>query len=280
MGAMVKLLTKKPLIVHVRNLGIHPRVAPFLKLADRYAAVSRAVANDLKKHFVAARIRVVYDGVDLEYFSLPSAGMDARGKLRARYGVPGDALVVGMAGRLTEQKGQIAFVEAAARICGKMKEAVFLHVGEVPADNPGDTYAVKLMALSAELLSKARFFWRPYESNMKEFWQLVDVAVCPSAGPEALGRTALEAMAMARPTIVSDSGGLGEIVVNGENGLICAPGNSLDLADKIERLLSDKDYRGMLGGNARRTVEQRFSVIPYSETMASLYSEVTVGVAR
>jgi glycosyltransferase involved in cell wall biosynthesis len=87
-------------------------------------------------------------------------------------------------------------------------------------------------------------------------------------------------MAMARPTIVSDSGGLGEIVVNGENGLICAPGNSLDLADKIERLLSDKDYRGMLGGNARRTVEQRFSVIPYSETMASLYSEVTVGVAR
>jgi glycosyltransferase involved in cell wall biosynthesis len=85
-----------------------------------------------------------------------------------------------------------------------------------------------------------------------------DVLVMPTIAQEALGRTAVEAMAVGRPVIASRLGGLPATVVDGVTGLLCAPGDPDDLARQIERLLDDPALRERLGLAGRRRFEEHY----------------------
>jgi glycosyltransferase involved in cell wall biosynthesis len=80
----------------------------------------------------------------------------------------------------------------------------------------------------------------------------------PTVAQEALGRTAVEAMAVGRPVIASRLGGLPFTVVDGVTGLLCAPGDPDDLSRKIERLLDDPSLRERLGLAGRRRFEEHY----------------------
>ncbi len=81
----------------------------------------------------------------------------------------------------------------------------------------------------------------------------------PTIAQEALGRTAVEAMAAGKPVVASRLGGLPFTVVDGATGLLCEPGNARDLADKIENLLDDPALRKRLGLAGRRRFEEHYS---------------------
>jgi glycosyltransferase involved in cell wall biosynthesis len=76
--------------------------------------------------------------------------------------------------------------------------------------------------------------------------------VAPSLLPETFGLVALEAAAAGTPIVASDIGGLSDVVVDGETGLLVAPGNRADLAEAMGRLLADATLRGRMGETARR----------------------------
>jgi hypothetical protein len=86
-----------------------------------------------------------------------------------------------------------------------------------------------------------------------------DVLVMPTVAQEALGRTAVEAMAAGRPVVASRIGGLPATVLDGATGLLCEPGDPADLAAKIEALLDDDDLRERLGRAGRRRFEEHFA---------------------
>ena len=86
-----------------------------------------------------------------------------------------------------------------------------------------------------------------------------DVLAMPTIAQEALGRTAVEAMAAGRPVVASRLGGLPFTVVDGATGLLCEPGDSDDLARKIETLLDDAALRERLGQAGRRRFEEHYS---------------------
>jgi glycosyltransferase involved in cell wall biosynthesis len=83
--------------------------------------------------------------------------------------------------------------------------------------------------------------------------------VMPTIAQEALGRTAVEAMAAGRPVVASRLGGLPFTVVDGATGLLCEPGDADDLARKIEMLLDDADLRERLGLAGRRRFEEHYA---------------------
>jgi glycosyltransferase involved in cell wall biosynthesis len=86
-----------------------------------------------------------------------------------------------------------------------------------------------------------------------------DILIMPTIAQEALGRTAVEAMAAGRPVIASRIGGLPFTVAEGATGLLCEPGNPEDLARKIEMLLDDPELRRRMGEAGRRRFDEHYA---------------------
>jgi glycosyltransferase involved in cell wall biosynthesis len=100
--------------------------------------------------------------------------------------------------------------------------------------------------------------WQSQE-DLPRHLRACDLLVIPTIAQEALGRTAVEAMATGRPVIASRLGGLPFTVADGSTGLLCEPGDSTDLASKIEILLNDSDLRRRLGLAGRQRFEKEYS---------------------
>ncbi len=96
------------------------------------------------------------------------------------------------------------------------------------------------------------------QDELPRHLRAADVCVVPTIAQEALGRTAVESMAVGRPVVASRLGGLPSTVVDGVTGLLCKPGDPEDLAAKIESLLDDPNRRNQMGLAGRKRFEEHF----------------------
>jgi glycosyltransferase involved in cell wall biosynthesis len=96
------------------------------------------------------------------------------------------------------------------------------------------------------------------QANLPRYFYTADMVVVPTVAQEALGRTAVEAMGAGRPVVASRMGGLPFTVLDGVTGLLCEPGDPMDLARKIERLLDDHVLRERLGQAGRRRFQEHY----------------------
>jgi glycosyltransferase involved in cell wall biosynthesis len=108
---------------------------------------------------------------------------------------------------------------------------------------------------------------------MPEFWISKDVAVVPSL-TEAFGLVALEALACGVPVVATTAGGLKEIVIDGECGLLVPPGDTAALARALRLLLTDEQLRRRLSAAARLRAEN-FSLQRRSRELLTLFQERT-----
>ena len=100
--------------------------------------------------------------------------------------------------------------------------------------------------------------WQSQADLPRHLWSAA-VVVLPTIAQEALGRTAVEAMAAGRPVVASRLGGLPFTVADGATGLLCEPGDAGDLARKIARLLDDPELRERLGRAGRQRFEEHYA---------------------
>jgi len=84
----------------------------------------------------------------------------------------------------------------------------------------------------------------------------------------------LEAMAHGRPVVATPVGGTGEVVVDGETGLLVPPRDAAALADALKRLLADGELRARLGAAGRRRVAERFTAAEMERRVLEIYDEV------
>jgi glycosyltransferase involved in cell wall biosynthesis len=133
-----------------------------------------------------------------------------------------------------------------------------------------------LNALQQEIdASPARqcFVLQPFAQNVWSILDACDMAVIPSTEPESFGMVALEAMAASKPVIAANHGGLAEIVVQGETGLLVQPGNTLALADGIRHLAADMDLRRQMGESGLVRFRNEFTLGRHIENMTRVYDE-------
>src|SRR5205807_6236063 len=100
--------------------------------------------------------------------------------------------------------------------------------------------------------------WQP-QADLPRYLHDADMLIMPTIAQEALGRTAVEAMAAGRPVIASRLGGLPFTVKDGQTGLLFEPGNPDDLARKIEMLIDDPELRQQLGLAGRQRFEDHYA---------------------
>ena len=240
---------------------------------DLFIAISAATSRDqLENNPATKRMVTIFEGVDLKKFD-PSS---AHPELRTELGIPADRKVVGYISRLVEGKGHNEFVEAAVSIVRNYKDVVFLIVGNDEAGIDGPS--MKCLKNKVQLLGLADYFiFAGWRTDIPQILSILDVFVhCPTTWIEGLGIAHLEAMAMAKPTVVSQNGGLPDAAVDGRTGFIVPPGDIDKLSSAILRLLRDQELASRLGRNARQRVEELFDVEKNTRKLEVLFEEYSL----
>ena len=221
--------------------------------ANLVIVCSRYMAQEVQDFFHAspARLEVVPNGVNIDDLSVSWATGEKR-KFRAKYAQPDD-LIVFCVGRLVHEKGQHHLVEAAPKILERCPRARIVIAGKGPeAEN------LKKHVDHLGVSSRVNFVGFVSDEDRNRFYDIAACAIFPSSY-EPFGIVALEAMAVKCPVVVSDVGGLAEIVTHGENGVTIYPDDAQSVEWGVMRLLSYPKVGQKQAAKAYRHVEDLFN---------------------
>jgi len=268
-GTPVKIATKRTGGPKKTSFGdgLYRSVETWLaKKADASVANSEAGKQFLIGRGVpAANTRVILNGVSLERLSTNGHGSHGEEKQLVRR-QPGNP-TVGIVASLTPEKDHDTFLRAAARIHQAMPTTTFAILGDGPLRS-------SLEALRAELgLNNAVTFWG-YRDDVASFYESFDVVVLATVQPEGHSNTLLEAMALGKPVVATDTGGTSEIVSHGTTGLLVPRRDPDALAKAICKLLTDQQEAARLGSTGQAMVLSRFGVQRMVKEYDSLYREL------
>ena len=238
------------------------------------AAAVVAVSDGMKVDILAAypeipaeRVRVIRNGIDTdEYRPDPQTG------ILARYGVdPGRPYVI-FVGRITRQKGVPVLLRAASRLIGDAQLVLLAGAADTPEQLAEVTELVDGLRAS-----RSGVIWIPEMLPKPEVIQLLThatVFACPSIY-EPLGIVNLEAMACGTAVVGSRTGGIPEVVADGETGLLVPVGEPQPLADALNVLLRDRDRAEAMGQAGRKRAVSEFGWPAIAAQTADLYAELT-----
>lgn len=209
--------------------------------------VRRALAQ--QPAFDPRRMRTIHNGVDAERFAPDAA---ARARVRAEFGIPEGAVVLGIAARLVRAKGHEFLLRALAQLLPSYPglRVIALGQGALEAD---------LKALAEKLGVANAVIWAGFRADMAACVQAFDIGVQPSIDCDTSSFSLKEQMAAEKPVIASDYGGLVEIVTDGVEGLVVPAGQVPPLASAIRRLVEQPEIRERMGRSGRRRVLREFT---------------------
>ncbi|NTU72331.1 MAG: glycosyltransferase family 4 protein [Coriobacteriia bacterium] len=219
------------------------------RYVSRYIAVSESIGHELTDAYdlPAEKVVVVRNGVDVTPFLEPQDPDAARVAL----GVPVDSLVVGLAARFSAQKGLRDLVAATPELVRRLPGVRIVIGGSGPLESELRGQAVALGVADS-------IVWPGHVLDMPRFLAALDVFVSP-ATTEAFGIALIEAAAAGVPTIATRVGGVPEVILDGETGLLVAPHDPTALAQAIVGLLDDRGTAIKLAEHARRRAIVEFS---------------------
>ena len=206
------------------------------------------------------KIITIPRGVDFTEFAPNSLAQSRIDTLKNQWGIDpnDDRLVLLLPGRLTSWKGQSLTLDAVGALDRSERSRIHLILA---GDAQGrDKYVTELeyKILTHELGGTVSIVG--HTSDMAAAYLIADIVLAPSTRPEAFGRVAAEASAMAKPVIVADHGGQREIIVEGQTGTRAEPGSVSALTACIRTLLSlPKAAREGMGQAGQDYVRTRFS---------------------
>jgi starch synthase len=250
-----------------------------LESADAVVAVSRETREDVLRLFDVhpERVHVIHNGIDADFYR-PDPATDAL----ERHGIDPSVPYVLFVGRITRQKGIVHLVRAIRHLAPDI--GVVLCAGQPDTPEIGVEVEVGVRAAQA---ARSNVVWIGEMVSREEVRQLYSHAAvfcCPSVY-EPFGIINLEAAACETPVVASAVGGIPEVVVDGETGLLVpvelrvddpmSPVDpdrfELNLAGAINALMADEATREVMGRAARRRAVERFSWSTIAEATADLY---------
>ncbi|NLP18574.1 MAG: glycosyltransferase family 4 protein [Firmicutes bacterium] len=243
-----------------------------LRSFDYYIAVSGNFRDMLiSRGFPAGRLFTVYNGLDLSQVGRPTLGRDAFLKemgveLNSR------SLLVGTMGRLHPVKGQGVLLKAIPRVLADFPQTHFLIAGD------GSEHK-NLVQQAQRLGVGAQVHFAGYVQEAGNYFNAVDINVLPSKS-ESFPYVLLEGALYRLPTVASAVGGIPELIVDGENGFLVAPGDSGELAQRLLCLLGDGELRRRLGENFFAHVRDNFSTVKLAADHVSIYEEILAEVTK
>ncbi len=254
-----------------------------IEQADAIIAVSKETREDVLRFFNVppSKVHVIYNGIDLDQYR-----KTAETEALRRYGVDPDRPYVLFVGRITRQKGIIHLVNAIPDIDPSLQ--VVLCAGAPDTVEIGQEITERIQEVSAgrkDVIWIQEMISRP---DVIQFYSHAAVFCCPSVY-EPFGIINLEAMACETAVVASAVGGIKEVVVPGETGLLVdlqlkegtfdplEPATfAHELAQAINTVALDENLRTTFGLNGRKRVEETFSWTAIAEQTLELYRSLVV----
>lgn len=244
-------LKHRPLVWHIRSSEKDRYDALLVPLCAKIILVAAALRSRFTWTRNDKKFTTIHNGVDLsEFADLTSLCPN----IRSEYDMNEDTILIGSFARIDVMKGQLHLIEACPKLRNYFPFKLFLY-GEIYDQ---DYYHACLKTIEKLDLQEYVIFGnhqRDVVSIMKE----MDMVVLNSLA-EAFPRSVIEAMAAAKPVIVSDVGGSAEAAEEGVSGFVVTPGDTVMLTDRMIQLGRDRELRRKFGEAARKRVETLFTV--------------------
>ena len=241
-----------------RNSGIHDDTQRYITDTEwmlTYESTEVIVnSNFMKGHIQGLfglpfeKINVIPNGINLTNFN----GIERDYEFRRQYASDNEKIILYM-GRLVYEKGIQHLISAMPKILNGYNDAKLIIAGK-----GGMTDELKAQAEALGISNKVYFTGYLNAKQVQKMYKCADVAVFPSTY-EPFGIVALEAMLAGVPTVVSDVGGLDEIVEHGVTGMKSYAGNSNSIADSILALLYDHQLAAKVSKNAKAKVKELYN---------------------
>lgn len=220
------------------------------------------------------KVHVVYRGVDLNRFDSEMITAERKQSLISAWGIDmaNGRLKVLLPARLTSWKGQNVLIEAAKILKDKNIEMDYILAGDAQGR---DDYVESLKSKINEYGLNNLFHLVGHCNDIPAAIEICDIITTPSIEPEAFGRTAAEAQAMAKPVIASNLGGAKETIVHNETGFLFEAGVAEELAQNLLKLAKmGADERKLIGEKGKARVRKLFSTQSLQEKTLHLYAEL------
>lgn len=210
------------------------------------------------------RFHVLHNCIDLA--EVGSQRIQQRMQVRTELGVRDDEVLYGTVGTLRPEKGHSVLIRAWKQLCDQHQElrGRLLMVGDGPLRQQ----------LQDESADVPGIIWAGSRSDVGEMLAAMDVFVFPSTD-EGLGIALLEAMATGLPSVVSNEGGIPEIVTDGETGLVVPAGDSDALYRGLARVAEEVDLRRQLGRSAQVVALKGHTPAVYCQRLLDLHHQLS-----
>jgi glycosyltransferase involved in cell wall biosynthesis len=270
-GVFAAWLTGRPTIFHLQ-LILNRRSELFLatrlsRHVSRIIACSQAAAQSLLNADtrLSGKIEVLYNPVPAR--TEPVAD---RTYINRRATTP--YFTLGMVGRITEVKGQHLLLKAAGKLPPEVRNKIrILFVGAPAPANKKDTrYAEDLRTIALQYDLTEKIMWAGYQTDLRSWYASMDVLVQSAVWAEAMGLVILEALQQGIPVIAARIGGIPEIIKEGTNGLLVAPGDEDALCRALHLFIQDRSLREHLQLGAQSRLDDQFTLKYFSPKIRAL----------
>ena len=255
-----------PIVAHVRQEIEPAKVRRYeLDRVETVIAISRQIEESLIAGGVSVKnVRTLYSGIDLSERLLIRNDQ----AIRRMIGLPSGAVLLGTVANLFQRKGYEVMLRALPAIVHAVPTVHYMIVGSDDHD-----YANRLKRLAHELKIADHVHIVGFQDPVQPFLASLDLYVHPAL-MEGFGIAVVEAMAMGKAVVATTTGGLPEVVAQGETGLLVPPGDVESLAATVVSLLEDRVRREQLGRNGSARAHEHFSLDAYVAKVEHLYGQV------
>jgi len=257
-----RLVTRRVDFSIFRHSFLHLSGIKYRFMADYYIAISRKIKDVLVDDGISAkRIFVAHSGINPERFV--SASMDP---LISEFGLKKNDPVVVNVAHLAGHKGQEYLVRAIPLVLERIPNARFFIVG-------AGELMDKLHSLANSLGLDQRLVFSGFRSDVGSFYQIADLFVMSSV-QEGLGTAVLDALALGKPVVATNSGGIPEIIQDGVTGKLVEAANPAALAQGIVEMLTSREKATRMAVRGQMRVLKDFTIDAMVEKNVAVYRHI------
>ena len=258
-------------IWHVHEIIVHPKkvAAIFPKLLNKYADVIVCNSNATLRNLVIRISEIQLKGIVI-YNAIERHPLSSEiPVLKSDFGFNSDDIIITLAGRINRLKGHKLILEVFTKNFTTQDKIKLLFVGSPVSGQENYLHEVERIIEENYLGNKVKIL--PFTDNLQLIWQITDIAIIPSTEAESFGLVAIEAMQAKKPVIGTNHGGLTEIIVQNETGLLVEPNNTDEFYKALQLLIDKPEIRFAMGENGFARVSEKFSIENYVKNFQNLF---------
>jgi glycosyltransferase involved in cell wall biosynthesis len=225
------------------------------------------VSEFVRKNVIACgvspgKVMTIHHGTDVEAFCKTTK---SREEMRREFGVSPETIAIGIAGRISKEKGHDVLLRAMKSLVGK-HDVKLIVIGNGP-------YNDDAQALVKELGIEDRVLFTGFRNDVANAVDALDIVAVPSVWDEACSAAIQQGMALSKPIVGTTTGGSPEMILDGETGYVLPPSDSDALASALAKLIVDPDLRARMGAAGKSRVAAGFTLGGMTDKLVALYRQ-------